>query len=208
MNYYIDRKATEYFKNGYKVLFYYDQICEFDIPYGISIMLYKRSVDKLHIAKVLDRCDNPIESTYSIKNQSLSDQALLEEFVTFLFSHPTLFAGRPEYVRSDHFTAVEFEALLEKGLALYDERIAAAREQYKHHEAYLFAVKHQLNPVPSSYAPYYWFFNCISGGSHRLDVSFETNTWGCGYCKKKGNLQELYDWYYAKHPKKKPKGEL
>lgn len=205
MNYFIDREATQYYKNGYKVLFYYDQICQFDIPYGVSVILYKRIEDKLHIAKVLARCDNAIEFQYPIKNKSLSDQALLEEFVTYIFSYPKSFAGRPEYVRSDHFTEAEFEALLEKGLAIDDERIAAARKQYKQHEAYLFAVKHQLNPQPIGYSISDWRFNCISGGSHQLDISLETNTWGCGYCRKKGDLQDLYDWYEAVKPPRKVK---
>jgi hypothetical protein len=39
----------------------------------------------------------------------------------------------------------------------------------------------------------------LSGGQHHLMISTEFNEWGCGYCKKKGDINSLREWYESKN---------
>ncbi len=62
------------------------------------------------------------------------------------------------------------------------------------------ARKLGLNPKPLGTAPHHWQANC-PGGKHHLLISSETNTFGCGYCKCEGGMEELRQ--FAKDQKKK-----
>jgi hypothetical protein len=47
-----------------------------------------------------------------------------------------------------------------------------------------------LNPRPTGEAPNLWASNC-PGTNHFLYISSTTNTFGCGWCKRKGGVEEL-----------------
>lgn len=48
----------------------------------------------------------------------------------------------------------------------------------------------KLNPTPTGTGPAHWRANCPGTGHHLL-IQAETNSFGCGYCKRKGNSDEL-----------------
>ena len=47
-----------------------------------------------------------------------------------------------------------------------------------------------LNPVPTGRSPQQWTAAC-PGTNHNLDVNSAANSFGCGWCKKKGGPDEL-----------------
>jgi hypothetical protein len=49
-----------------------------------------------------------------------------------------------------------------------------------------------LNPEPTGDHKYSWQANCpFSGGNHHMMISTKDNTYGCGWCHKKGNQRDL-----------------
>jgi len=48
----------------------------------------------------------------------------------------------------------------------------------------------QLNPEPEGTAPQRWWANC-PGTGHRLMISSSSDSFGCGYCARKGGVEEL-----------------
>ncbi len=55
-----------------------------------------------------------------------------------------------------------------------------------------------MNPRPNGSRPNIWEANCLSGGEHQLMISTEFNEWGCGYCKKKGDINSMCGWHESK----------
>jgi hypothetical protein len=48
----------------------------------------------------------------------------------------------------------------------------------------------KLNPEPTGKGPDRWRANC-PGTNHHLLISAESNTFGCGYCRRKGTVADL-----------------
>jgi hypothetical protein len=51
----------------------------------------------------------------------------------------------------------------------------------------------KLNPEPTGEGPHHWRANC-PGTNHHLLISTGSNTFGCGYCKRKGGIPELREF--------------
>ena len=58
-----------------------------------------------------------------------------------------------------------------------------------------------LCPEPTGRGPYSWSANC-PGTSHHLFISTESDTFGCGYCRRKGGSDELRDFVWDRRSKK------
>ncbi len=73
----------------------------------------------------------------------------------------------------------EDERLREEAIALTGDRpiVALAREL-------------RLAPEPSGTGPASWYANC-PGGHHHIYIQAESGEFGCGYCKRKGGVEEL-----------------
>jgi len=82
----------------------------------------------------------------------------------------------------------EFLELIGAIEAQLDENQALAREQ----ESPIVQVARdlQLNPEPEGTAPQRWWARC-PGTGHRLMISSSSDSFGCGYCARKGGVEEL-----------------
>ena len=82
----------------------------------------------------------------------------------------------------------EFIELVGAIKAQLDEIQEQAREQ----ESLIVQVARelQLNPEPEGTAPQRWWANC-PGTGHRLMISSRSDSFGCGYCGRKGSVEEL-----------------
>lgn len=47
-----------------------------------------------------------------------------------------------------------------------------------------------LSPQPSGTGPGHWMARCPES-NHHLYINAETNSFGCGWCKRKGSVEEL-----------------
>ena len=59
-----------------------------------------------------------------------------------------------------------------------------------------FLEKANLDPIPNGKNEYQWLAKCpYSKGKHHMMVSTKNNTYGCGWCKKKGNQRDLENYF-------------
>jgi hypothetical protein len=74
-----------------------------------------------------------------------------------------------------------------------EARIDARQEAARNHgdsAVVLVAKECQLDPRPSGTSPPAWMANC-PGTNHWLMIGADSNTWGCGWCKRGGGPDEL-----------------
>jgi hypothetical protein len=180
----------------YKQFLVYDQLCELGIPYGFTELAYQISADyKTLFIQKIDRVerttkhlDIPITKAY------VSDRQVLKDFLVDLMSYVGNFYGMPQYESSEIFSKEEFELMLNKAINIMDERKQVAIEKNRENEIIRYCFSKNLNPEPEGRHPNYWKAQCPSGGQHNIYISTESNEWGCGYCKKKGKLEDLKKW--------------
>jgi hypothetical protein len=82
-----------------------------------------------------------------------------------------------------------FAGIVENLQARIDAREQAARS-YADAPIVLAARECRLNLEPSGTSPIAWMARC-PGTNHSLMIGADTNTWGCGWCKRKGGPEEL-----------------
>lgn len=77
-------------------------------------------------------------------------------------------------------------------VASIEVEIAANHEeaQKKDSEIIKTAMRLGLNPESPTLSPGIWSARC-PGTQHHLHISPKTNTFGCGYCRRKGGVEEL-----------------
>ena len=120
-----------------------------------------------------------------------------------LLSH--LFRSRYGYMGLSHFE--------QKGILTEDE-YQGIRDGLKYEQAqYTRAARANksaivntaeelgLLPEPTGEGPYSWSANC-PGTSHRLFISTKSDTFGCGYCRRKGGSDELYAFVKERRSKR------
>jgi hypothetical protein len=76
---------------------------------------------------------------------------------------------------------------------------AAAASSHGDSAIVLAAKKCQLDPRPSGTSPSAWMANC-PGTNHWLMIGADTNTWGCGWCKRRGAPDELRAFVKERRP--------
>jgi len=186
-------------KNEYKHLLRYNQICFDGIEYGSTDLYYKIKGSTLFIKKV-DYCNkSENEFEFQIKDSCKRDDIVLEDFLINLMSYRYNFEGEPSYEYSKVFSKEAFDSMLVKGLELMDKREKLALNLNADNELIKYCKSIGLNPVPEEGSATNWNANCPSGGAHKIMISTTSNKWGCGYCRKNGNINSLKEWYNSKN---------
>jgi glutaredoxin len=102
------------------------------------------------------------------------------------------YEGFPVFEKSDLFTEQEFNSIIQN---IKEEKDAIIKQAKENQTPLIDYLREQcLNPRPSGNNPNSWIANCPCGGNHFIMIVTETDTWGCGYCKRKGELGELKIW--------------
>ena len=126
------------------------------------------------------------------------EKTALKEFLTDMFSYSGSCMGYPSFIESELISGLEFDQIRDKGIENIHERQRQTEEMGKNNPLILFCTEHKLHPQPLDHSPHSWQANCPSGGRHHIMISTSTNTWGCGYCRKKGDLKDLHIWLQEK----------
>jgi hypothetical protein len=188
-------------QDEYKTFLLYDQIC-IGMGYGITELEYKISDEHNTLSiKKTDRQNGRIEhlTIPLTKPHDVSDKDLLEDFLVNLLSYAGNFYGEPLYKSSEIFSKEEFEKMMKRGIEIMDEREQVAKNENLDNDIIKYCLSKNLNPEPEGSSPTNWKANCPSGGQHYIMISTKSNEWGCGYCREKGNLDDLKKWYESKH---------
>lgn len=136
--------------------------------------------------------EREIVEVFPINSAAGDEKTILSEFLfNFLCNAP--FYGNPYLVESDWFTYDEFAQLKAKSNEIIRKRKEEIRQQGKDNTLIQYCESKGLNPEPEG-EPNSWLANCPSGGKHHIMISTSSDQWGCGYCRKKGGLEELKEW--------------
>ncbi len=127
-------------------------------------------------------------------NSCTDDIASLKSFLIEFFSYSGNCFGYPVYSYSELFTEDEFNQLLRKGIDNINNQKNKIKESGQGHPLIRYCEEQKLYPIPFDQTAHSWRANCPSGRAHSIEISTSTGTWGCGYCAKKGGLEELKGW--------------
>jgi hypothetical protein len=182
----------------YKHFLRYDQAIFDDIMHGSTDLYYDTNDSTLFIMKVQPQKKSAEELEFPIPDKNSSIQIVLENFLINLLSFRGNFVGTPEYESSDLFSKESFDKMLKQAYNLMDERDELVRLAGANNEMIKYCESAGLNPQPAGNSPTNWHANCPSGGQHYVMISVKSNEWGCGYCRKKGDLDALKKWIESK----------
>ena len=116
-----------------------------------------------------------------------------------LFRSRTGYVGYSHFVQSGLIAESEYQGIKD-GLKYEVDRYARKALENRS-EVVDTAEELGLYPEPTGEGPYSWSANC-PGTSHRLFISTESDTFGCGYCRKKGGSIELRAFVRERRSKK------
>ena len=127
--------------------------------------------------------------------------SVLKEFLIDLFSYSGNCYGYPIFSLSKLITEDEFKHCLHLGIENISNRKNQIRANSKDHPIILYCAENNLYPEPEGHSPDSWKANCPSDRQHHIMISTSSrsdHSWGCGYCKRKGGLEELKQWVETK----------
>ena len=174
--------------------------------YETSLFYFFNSETQLSILRI-DRSvvdENDVKERtilFPISKPFINEISILKEFLVHLFSYSGSCYGWPCYTKSELITTEDFDLILKEGNNNIDKRKNENREKNKKHPLILFCTEKNLSPEPQDHSPDSWIAKCPSGGKHHIMISTSSpsnHLWGCGYCKKKGGLDELKQWVEGK----------
>jgi hypothetical protein len=183
-------------ERDYKHFLCYDQLSIEGIEFGETDLFYDFDETKIFIKKVEDRKEKELQFPRKSDNSNIIDE--LRDFLITIMSNKYNFVGRPVFVESSVFSEVSFEEMLKQGISLMDEKDNLALKLNTENELIKYCKSIGLNPQPEGSIPTNWEANCVSGRNHKLMISTLSNEWGCGYCKKKGDINSLREWFESK----------
>lgn len=153
-----------------------------------------RTKDQDWLAAVEKYCDDIISRTCAIstpRHGSKREAAtrLLEATVHsgVHFEWPV-----PPY-RSGLLTSGELESIVGAVAEELERNEQMAKEKQRRSEAPIIKMARDLglDPRPAGHNDSAWMANCPQSSNHWIMISPEHNEFGCGYCRRKGNPQEL-----------------
>ena len=110
------------------------------------------------------------------------------------FESLRLFNGIPKFVSGGYLKETDFKAIILEITRVLAENNALAKSIKTPLLRYLEAQG--LQPKPSGLDAHAWLAACpFSNKKHFMMVSSKTNTYGCGWCKKKGGQASLVAYF-------------
>jgi hypothetical protein len=182
----------------YKHFLCYDQRSFEGIEYGFTDLFFDFNQTTMFIKEVDHRNKEEKELQFPLKSEAANIIAELKNFLITIMSDRYNFVGTPVFVQSRIFSEATFDEMLKQGIILMDEKYDLAIKLNSENELIKYCKSIGLNPEPEGSSPTNWEANCLSGGQHRLMISTKSNEWGCGYCKRKGDINSLREWYESK----------
>ncbi len=120
--------------------------------------------------------------------------------LTHLFRSRVGFSGPWHFEQSGFVSKAHYQGIkdsLEHELAQYAQAARANRSEIVHA-----AEELGLYPEPTGKGPYSWRANC-PGTSHPIWIDTEKNIFGCPWCRKKGDSDELRAFVKERRAKRK-----
>jgi len=164
-----------------------------DIDWGAQFYYYYRVTDDnyVQIAYGLDDKEHSICAQYQKTNQDLKSN--LKKILVSYIEANRFYAGYLTFVKSTIFLEREYSSIIESIENELDETKQQAGQSKTAFIDYL--EKNNFNPKPTGNTKYSWEIGCPNAdGKHFVMISTLNDGWGCGYCKRKGDLEDFKDW--------------
>ena len=178
---------TDYFSE-----FTYFMILE-DIDWGAQFYYYYRVTEDnyIQIAYGLDDKRHSICAQYQKTNQDL--KVNLKEILIKYMKASRFYGGCLYFMESTLFTECEFTSFNKD---IKNELKALKDQAGNLKTAFIdYLEKTNFNPKPTGNTKYSWTIGCPNAeGKHFLMISTLNDEWGCGYCKRKGDLEDFKNW--------------
>ena len=135
------------------------------------------------------------ETTYSIKDGINKKEVIT--IITTQFESTLLYSGLPRFESPGFLTEDDFNKIISGIKDELDQAIDLANASKNSFINYL--ESQSLNLKPSGHNKHSWLSDCpFSNQKHFMMVSTKENTYGCGWCKKKGNQADLENYFKTK----------
>ena len=161
---------------------------EFDYFYRITIDKY------IQLAYSYKKSELKIIAQFKLQHNSKKDNIIF--IIKKYIEANHLYNGYPTLKESPLFSTEEFNEIIHE--IEHPKNITIEKTSKKITPLISYMIQQKLNPKPTGFNENSWIAKCPSGGNHFLQVVTNTEKWGCGYCKRKGGLQELKNWIIEK----------
>ena len=149
--------------------------------------------DYLRLNNQVDDSKKLEETTYSVKSGDYLNEKEVIDIITMQFESTRLYSGLPRFGSSGFLTEEDFNKIISGIKSELDKNNDLANAFATPFINYL--ESQSLRPNPSGNNKYSWVVNCpFSSHGHYMMVSTKENTYGCGWCKKKGNQKDLEEY--------------
>jgi hypothetical protein len=151
---------------------------------------YYRITDDNYIqmARGYEDKEHTICAQYKCTHQDLKNN--LKHILSKYIEANRFFNGYPNFISGTLFTESEFLNLIK------DDKMIPKNKESPFRTSFIdFLEKMNFNPKPTGNNEYSWTIGCPNAeGKHFLMISTLNDEWGCGYCNRKGNLEDFKNW--------------
>ena len=162
--------------------------------WDVAVRYYlKKEGDLLKLYTTNDTNEEYFDCDESLKINDYLNKKDVIELLEEYFDKGQAFGGLPRFRKEGLLYEKEFYAIIDRVREKRDQNIKRAKELKTPFIDYLEKVN--LYPIPDGKNEYQWLAKCpYSEGKHYIMVSTKNDTYGCGWCRKKGNQQDLEDY--------------
>ena len=153
----------------------------------------KKEDDLLKLYTTNDTNEEFHDCNESLKiNDSLNKKDIINLIENY-FEKWRTYGGVPRFKKEGLLDEKEFYTIIDRIREKKDHYINRAKELKTPFIDFLKKVN--LDPFPDGKSEYQWLAKCpYSNGKHHIMVSTKNNTYGCGWCRKKGKQKDLEDY--------------
>jgi 6-pyruvoyl-tetrahydropterin synthase len=169
-----------------------------ETAWGLYIQYHYRITEDKYIQIAVSVEDDApqIRAQYQLKYSSVKEN--IKFVITEMFDANLLFNGYPQFHKSNTFSEKEFKNdLIEK--LKNEKRLIYEKTKTNQTPLIKYLKEQDLEPNPSETNVGSWVAKCPNGQKHFIMITTKNDQWGCGYCKKKGGLQDLQNWINQLH---------
>ncbi|MDC1505886.1 hypothetical protein N8475_11925 [Winogradskyella sp.] len=132
-------------------------------------------------------CDTSLEI-----NDYLTKKDVIELLENYFYKWHA-YGGLPRFRKEGLLDEKEFYAIID---SIKEKRMHYMKRTKELKTPFIdYLEKVNLHPIPDGKSEYQWLAKCpYSNGNHHIMVSTKNNTYGCGWCKKKGNQRDLENY--------------
>ena len=166
--------------------------------YDISVSLFLvKGTEEIKLCYRTGNEGGYIETKYTLKTTAILNKKEVFELVKEYFSSSIRWHGLPRFYATGYLNQKDLNDIISALEIKIREFKDEGKKTANHFTEYL--DSQSLNPNPTGDHKHSWQAYCpFSGNSHYMMISTENNTYGCGWCRKKGNQIDLEDYFKIK----------